>query len=113
MDQMDNVIRFPMDRKPTPEAVPVTPPPAVRYDKSLTRVIAEGTWAVIWMLIFFVWRIVRWPYAIFCVLQLVRMMIHWDTPGIHADWTFLGYFAVLVIGENFPLFFRPKVFDKK
>jgi hypothetical protein len=49
MDQMDNVIRFPMDHKPTPEAVPVTPPPAVRYDKSLTRVIAEGTWAVIWM----------------------------------------------------------------
>jgi len=113
MDQMDNVIRFPKAQRPIPGPVAaVVPALAENVGKSLPQVIGEVTWAVIWGLCFMLWRIVRWPYAIFCAFQFLRMLIHWDTPGLHAGWTFLGYFAVLVLGENFPLFFRPKVFDQ-
>lgn len=114
MNQIDNVIRFPKDRKPTPQSVLVPlAAPALRYDKSLLRVLTEGAWAVIWVLCFFVWRMVRWPYAIFCVFQLLWMLIHWNTPGMYAGWTFLGYFGILVVGETFPLFLRPNVFAEK
>jgi hypothetical protein len=106
MEQNDKIIQFPRER------VSVSAAP-IESKKSLLVVLWEMTVAIVWILVFFAWRIVRWPYAIFCAFQFLRMLINWSTPGVHAGWTFLGYFAVLCFFENLPLIYRPKAFDNK
>jgi hypothetical protein len=42
------------------------------------------------------WPWLKWVLAIDVTWQLARMVYHWQTPGVHAGWTFLGHFAVLI-----------------
>ena len=42
------------------------------------------------------WPLLKWVLAIDVTWQLVRMLYFWQTPGVHAGWTFLAHFAVLV-----------------
>jgi len=109
--EQNKIVQFPQERvskEPAPaSATPMEP------RKSLPLVLWEVSIAIIWMMVFFAWRIARWPYAIFCAFQFLRMLINWSTPGMHAGWVFLGYFAVLCFFENMPLIYRPKAFDDK
>ena len=41
------------------------------------------------------WIPIKWILSIDCFFQLLRMMYYWNTPGIHAGWTFLMHFALL------------------
>lgn len=42
------------------------------------------------------WSLLKWVLAIDVTWQLARMLYFWQTPGVHAGWTFLGHFVVLV-----------------
>ena len=42
------------------------------------------------------WPLLKWVLAIDVTWQLARMVYHWQTPGVHAGWIFLGHFAVLI-----------------
>lgn len=41
------------------------------------------------------WIPIKWVLSIDCFFQLLRMLYYWNTPGIHAGWTFLMHFALL------------------
>ena len=43
-----------------------------------------------------VWPLLKWVVAIDVTWQFARMLYFWQTPGVHAGWTFLAHFAVLV-----------------
>jgi hypothetical protein len=40
--------------------------------------------------------------------QFVRMLYHWNTPGVYAGWSFLAYFAALTAITYFVSIYKPK-----
>ena len=48
----------------------------------------------VWVATVLVWLIPR-VLSIATFFQFVRMLYHWNTPGVYAGWSFLAYFAVL------------------
>ncbi|MDO8773520.1 MAG: KleE stable inheritance protein [Burkholderiaceae bacterium] len=43
--------------------------------------------------------------------QLVRMIYHWETPGVYAGWDFLLHFAALAALACFVSLYKPKASD--
>jgi hypothetical protein len=71
-----------------------------------TRFI-RGLIKVIWVLTVLVWPLLRWIVAFEVLWQFLRMLWHWNTPGVYAGWTFLLHFALLTaltyfVGEYEP-----------
>ena len=62
----------------------------------------------VWVVTVLVWPILKWVISLDCVLQLVRMIYHWETPGVYAGWTFLLHFAALTALICFVSLYKPK-----
>lgn len=100
---MTNIINFPRRIKPdigdAPKVAPATPDTA-----GIGAAVVKGLWVVTVL----VWPILKWVVSIDCFFQLIRMIYHWDTPGVHAGLTFLAHFAVLTALTYFVSVFKPK-----
>jgi hypothetical protein len=54
------------------------------------------------------WPLLRWIVAYEVLWQLLRMLWYWNTPGVHAGWTFLLHFALLTALTYFVAVYEPK-----
>lgn len=62
----------------------------------------------VWIITALLWPVLRWVVAIEAFLQMLRTMYYWNTPGMHAGWTFALHFAVLVALTYFVSVYKPK-----
>jgi hypothetical protein len=62
----------------------------------------------VWVATVLVWPILKWVLSIATFFQFVRMLYHWNTPGVYAGWSFLAYFAVLTAITYFVSIYKPK-----
>lgn len=63
---------------------------------------------VIWFVTVLTWPILKWVMVADCVIQLIKMMHHWGTPGHHAGLIFLLHFFFLTSVTYFVGAFKPK-----
>lgn len=105
----NNVINFP--KRPTPGAdAPFNTTSARSLGakaKGLLVSLARG----VGMLFILLWPLLKFVLTIDVVWQFLRMCWYWDTPGMHAGWTFSLHFLLLSAGYFFVASYRPKGFD--
>jgi hypothetical protein len=108
---MSNIVKFPRLTKPPPPE-PVEPPPAAAPPPVLPEQQGRGFVAAlirfVWVATVLVWPILKWIAAIEVFFQFVRMLYHWNTPGVYAGWTFLLHFGVLTALTYFVSIYKPK-----
>ena len=75
--------------------------------KGVKRLFAPVVKAV-WVVVVLVWPLLKWIVSIDVFFQFIRMVYHWNTPGVFAGWTFLAHFAVLVALTYFVSIYKPK-----
>jgi hypothetical protein len=101
--QMTNIVKFP--RQEAVEEAPKVEDPVRKLDGAgIGATVFKGVWVVTVL----VWPILKWVIALDCVYQLVRMLYHWNTPGVYAGWTFVFHFAVLTALTYFVSVYKPK-----
>lgn len=106
---MSNIIHFPKAIKRPVRRAPMTPvdvPGAPK--KALGAGLLTGLIRSIWVIAVLVWPILKWVLSIITSFHFVRMLYHWNTPGVYAGWSFLGYFAVLTAITYFVSIYKPK-----
>jgi len=102
---MTNIINFP---RPT-KAVAERHPPAISEVRHIEgRSVGGAVVKAVWVLTVLVWPLLKWIVSIDCVFQLIRMIYHWNTPGMHAGITFTIHFAVLTALTYFVSVYKPK-----
>lgn len=108
---MSNIVKFPRLTKPPPPE-PVEPPPAAAPPPALPEPRGRGFVAAlirfVWFATVLVWPILKWVAAIEVFFQFVRMLYHWNTPGVYAGWTFLLHFTVLTVLTYLVSVYKPK-----
>lgn len=86
--------------------------PKTRISLAVPRVKTPGAESAVlkavWVIIALVWPMLKWVIALDCALQLVRMIYHWNSPGVYAGWTFLLHFGVLTAFTCFVSLYKPK-----
>ena len=107
---MSNIIKFPRLTKPPPDPVDPTPTAASLPvpPKSKGRGFVAALVRFVWVATVLVWPILKWVAAIEVFFQFVRMLYHWNTPGVHAGWTFLLHFTVLTAFTYFTSIYKPR-----
>jgi len=76
--------------------------------KTLGSSLVAGLVKFIWVVTVLLWPIIKWVLSIITFFQFLRMLYHWNTPGVYAGWTFLAYFAALTAITYFVSFYKPK-----
>ena len=104
---MSNIIKFPKEVKqatapvePVAAPAPVAQAPGAGFFAGITKFV--------WVATVLVWPILKWVLSIYTFFQFVRMVYHWNTPGMYAGWTFLAHFAVLTAITYFVSIYKPK-----
>jgi hypothetical protein len=72
--------------------------------------LLAGVSTVVWVLVAVLWPVLQWVGGLDLLVQLIRMVYHWSTPGVHAGWTFLLHFAALSGLNYYVAFGQPKGF---
>ncbi|MFN7836030.1 MAG: KleE stable inheritance protein [Burkholderiaceae bacterium] len=102
---MTNVIKFPGQDQSTQEAmndaVALVQKPG---GAGVTTAVLKGVWVVTVL----IWPILKWVVSLDCVYHLVRMIYHWNTPGVYEGWTFTLHFAALTALIYFVSVYKPK-----
>lgn len=104
---MTNIIKF-------PKASQATAPKAQEPQQQAAAVKAKGKGVfgrvvkVAWVATVLIWPLLKWIVSIDVFIQAIRMMYHWNTPGMYAGWTFLLHFAVLTALTYFVSLYKPK-----
>ncbi len=101
---MTNIVKFPGQTNGGEEA----PKVAVPVPKPAGAGIGVALFKAVWVVIVLIWPILKWVVALDCVFQLIRMIYHWNTSGVHAGWTFMMHFALLTALTYFVSFYKPK-----
>lgn len=101
---MSNIIQFPKRKEVA--AVPASA--AAPAQVSHATAFLAGLIRFVWVAVVLVWPVLKWIVSIEVFFQLIRMMYHWNTPGIYAGWTFLLHFAGLTVLTYFVSIYRPK-----
>ena len=107
---MSNIIKFPGGGAPEPAAAP----PAAGEAKpkggfnAKGKAVLAGVWRAVWIVFVLIWPVLKWVLAIITFFQFVRMLYHWNTPGVYAGWSFLAYFAALTAITYFVSIYKPK-----
>jgi ABC-type Na+ efflux pump permease subunit len=92
-------------RHPTPN--PRLVPQADTFEaRALCGLIIRALWVCTIIL----WPLFRWVIALDCVVQLIKMMYHWSTPGTYAGIVFMMHFLVFSALTYFVSAYRPKGF---
>nr|pir kleE protein - Enterobacter aerogenes plasmid R751 [Klebsiella aerogenes] len=107
---MSNIVKFPRASKP-PAPEPVQ---ACRARCCACRTqgrrpgLVAGLVKFVWVATVLVWPVLKWVLAIITFFQFVRMLYHWNTPGVYAGWSFLAYVAALTAVTYFVAIYKPK-----
>lgn len=64
----------------------------------------------VWVCTVILWPILRWLIALDCVIQFLKTMYHWNTPGSHATLVFILHFFALSALTYFVSAYLPKGF---
>lgn len=104
---MTNIIKFPRGDAPPVAPAPVPVKPANGFNAK-GKVLLAGLVRFVWVATVLVWPVLKWVVSIEVFFQFVRMIYHWDTPGVYAGWTFLVHFAVLTALTYFVSLYKPK-----
>lgn len=107
-----NIIKFPkrghIGSMPPPKEhdgkQPVKPQSKPKKDGGVLAAIVR--W--IWVAVVLVWPVLKWIVSIEVFFQVVRTFYYWNNPEVHAGWTFLAHFSVLLILIYFVSVFKPK-----
>lgn len=102
---MTNIIQFPRHNK---AAIPIEAKVAAPVSKPEKPGMGTALVKGIWVFTVLVWPLLKWTISIDCLFQLVRMMYYWNTPGMHAGWTFIAHFAVLTALTYFVSVYKPR-----
>jgi hypothetical protein len=70
--------------------------------------LLSGLVRAVWVTTVLVWPVLKWVLSIEVFFQLLRMFYHWNTPGVHAGWTFLAHFGALATITYFVALYKPK-----
>ncbi|MGK9145818.1 protein kleE [Xanthomonas euvesicatoria] len=107
---MSNIVKFPKEGKPpAPEPVqPAAPGATTAAFKAEGRGLVAGVVKFVWVTTVLVWPVLKWVLSIITFFQFVRMLYHWNTPGVYASWSFLAYFAALTASTYFVSIYKPK-----
>lgn len=108
---MSNIFKFPKSKQAEPAPpVPAVAPPVEPAGVSSTKGKAffAGVVRLVWIAVVLVWPVLKWVASIEVFFQFVRMIYHWNTPGVYAGWTFLLHFAVLTALTYFVSIYKPK-----
>lgn len=102
---MSNILQFPARPRKVDvlEVVPVAP----RHDGAMKKAwpsVVSGFQLVLAL----VWPVLRWVLAIDVAWQFFRMLFQWNTPGVHAGWTFVIHFLVFVAITYFVTVAKPR-----
>ena len=105
---MTNIIQFPTkgNSPPAPD-----PPPSSLQPTPLDGAPGKAILSlikVVWVVTVLVWPLLKRIVSIDVLFQLIRMVHHWGTPGVHGIWTFLLHFAVLTALTCFVSIYKPK-----
>lgn len=105
---MSKIIKFPgvQDEPTTPASPPEVPTKPARRFTAAT--VLNAVVRFVWVITVLVWPVAKWIISIDVFFQFLRMFYHWDTPGVHAGWTFLAHFAVLTALTYFVSLYKPK-----
>ena len=76
--------------------------------KANAAALIAGLWRLVWVLFVLIWPIVGWVFSVEVFFQLLRMFYYWNTPAIHAGWTFLLHFSALAVLTYMVAFYKPK-----
>lgn len=107
---MSNIIKFPGGGVPEPAVasrVTGEPKPKGRLNAK-GKAVLTGVWRAVWIVFVLIWPVLKWVVSIEVFFQLLRMMYHWNTPGVHAGWTFLLHFGGLTALTYLVAFYKPK-----
>lgn len=110
---MSNIVKFPKALKPpAPVAEVVTPAPSpTTRTRGLRRVLLGLVTFLdraVWIMTLLLWPVIKFVGVICLLIQFVRMVYHWNTPGMHAGWTFVLMFAALVAINCYVAIYKPK-----
>ncbi|EHW7386046.1 protein kleE [Escherichia coli] len=105
---MSKIIKFP--GVPVEPKAPAAPPesPNKPAPRLTVAAVLNGLLRFVWVVTVLVWPVAKWIISIDVFFQFLRMFYHWDTPGVHAGWTFLAHFAVLTALTYFVSLYKPK-----
>jgi hypothetical protein len=105
---MSNIIKFPKEIEQPAAPAPVEPAAASAAPNKAPVLACWPAWSSSYG-----WR-PCWSGRCssgccrFTFFQFVRMLYHWNTPGVYAGWSFLAYFAVLTAITYFVSIYKPK-----
>jgi len=106
---MSNIIKFPNKIKQPAAPMPVEPVAMPSTPKKALGVgILTSLVKFVWVTTVLFWPILKWVLSIITFFQFLRMLYHWNTPGVYAGWTFLMYFAALTAVTYFVSIYKPK-----
>ena len=107
---MSNIIKFPRNEQAESvapmEAVASVKP--VKVSNAKGKAFLAGVLRFVWIAVVLVWPVLKWLVSIEVFFQFIRMVYHWNTPGVYAGWTFLLHFAVLTALTYFVSIYKPK-----
>lgn len=105
-----NIIKFPQkdDQAGKQAPVPTHDPTRESVKPTRVKIVLDKTLSFVWVTTVLVWPFVKWVLSIEIFFQMLRMIYHWNTPGVYAGWTFLLHFSVLVALTWFVGVFKPK-----
>jgi hypothetical protein len=104
---MTNIIKFPQKNTQPEASDPATVKSAKNCDSKKKSVLDRSIYFV-WVVVVLIWPILKWILSLDVFFQMLRMIYHWNTPGVYAGWTFLLHFSLLTTLTYFVSFFRPK-----
>jgi len=100
---MTNVIPF-----PTRRVIRLAVPPPMAKPPNVEASPVGKIILMVWSITAFCWSFMRFVLPVVVFWQFLRMVWFWDTPGAHAGWNFLAYFAGYTALYYFVAFYRPK-----
>ena len=111
---MTNIVKFPKVYREAPETRRQGLPkpaatgkaPAGKGSRFLT-----GLFGAVWLITVLLSPLLQWVLKYDVVFQLIRMLYYWNTPGMHAGWTFLLHFGAMTGLFCYVAFGKPKGFD--
>ena len=111
---MSNIIKFPKACRGAPgtqrQEMP-KPASTARAPRGKGRRFLTGLFGGIWLLTVLLSPLLQWVLKYDCVFQLIRMLYYWNTPGMHAGWTFLLHFGAMTGLFCYVAFGKPKGFE--
>jgi hypothetical protein len=106
---MANIIKFPKLPRESTRVVPDRPNSAVKAAPAIkSHRFLSGLDAVVWIVVVLLSPVLEKILSIDVFFQFIRMMYYWNTPAVHAGWTFLLHFGALTALICYVAFYKPK-----